>query len=183
MNEGISYKELRTIHQIEKKNPNPVELDQDFYGKARSYMERLKILANSEEDEHKRKLIEDELRNVKQILLDIYGLREKKIVLSALSRARGGKPDVRSLLREEKGLFEEILGCLNKYRKIILEGKEEKKEGMERKERFLVLIKEDIPRFVGPDMKRYRLRRGDIITLSGELFDILKRKGVAERIA
>ena len=185
MDDEISYRDLRVVHQTEKKSPSITEINPDFYKKAKEYVEKLEKKMNSEEDEHKRKLIEDELRSAKQILKEIYEIREKKVVLAALSKIRGGKPDTRLFLDNERKLFDDILKCLESYRKIILEGKEKGEEAIvqEKKEkRVLALVKEDIPRFVGPDMKKYHLRKDDLISLSEELFDILERKGVVEKV-
>ena len=184
--DDMSYKDLRVIHQEEKKNPGLTEISPDFYKKAREYLEKLKQILNNEEDEHKKKLVEDELKSATHILKKIYEIREKKIVLAALSKIRGGKPDVRLFLENEKRLFDEILRCLETYRKIMLEGKEEEQsltEDQSREdEKIIALVKEDIPKFVGHDLKKYSLRRGDVISLPKELFDILGKKDVVERI-
>jgi len=185
LDDEISYRDLRVVHQTEKKSPSITEINPDFYKKAKEYVEKLEKKMNSEGDEHKRKLVEDELRSAKQILKEIYEIREKKVVLAALSKIRGGKPDTRLFLDNERKLFDDILKCLESYRKIILEGKEKEEAIVQEKKekRILALVKEDIPRFVGPDMKKYHLRKNDLISLSEELFNILERKGVVERVA
>ena len=186
MDDEISYRDLRVVHQTEKKSPSITEINPDFYKKAKEYVEKLEKTMSSEEDEHKRKLIEDELKSAKQILREIYEIREKKVVLAALSKMRGGKPDTRLFLNSERKLFDDILKCLENYRKIILEGKEKEEEVIlqeEKEKKILALVKEDIPKFVGPDMKKYHLRKNDLISLSEELFNILESKGVVEKIA
>lgn len=186
MDNGLSYRELRVVHQSEKRNPNLTEVDPDFFEKARGYIKKIEESLASEKDEHKRKLMEDELKSAKQILLEIYELREKKIVLAALSKIRGGKPDTRVFLKKERELFDEILKFLENYRKIILEGEEKEVEKGHKFEesgaKIIALIKDDIPRFVGPDMKKYNLRKNDLVTLPESIFKILEKRGVAERV-
>jgi len=186
LEDDLTYRDIRTIHQTERDEKNNLtEIRRDFYVKAKEYIEKLKKNLEIERDEYKKKLISDELKSATQIIRDIYKMREKKIVLAALSKVRGGKPDTRFLLENEKKLFDDVVECLKRYREIILEGKEEAKEevGEEKKERrFIALIKGDIPRFVGPDMRTYSLRRGDIVCLPESIFKILESKGVAESI-
>ncbi|HHF59338.1 MAG TPA: hypothetical protein ENL44_03975 [Thermoplasmatales archaeon] len=74
---------------------------------------------------------------------------------------------------------------LKRYREVIRGGKKEsKKEVREesREKRFIALIKSDIPRFVGPDMRTYNLRKNDIVCLPESIFKILESKGAAESI-
>lgn len=184
MNEEIGYREIRIIHQSEKKNAGLTEIRADFFKKTKEYINRLERTLNAEKDEHRKKLIEDELKSIRQILEDIYEIREKKIVLAALSKARGGKPDTRMFLENEKRLFDDILKCIENHRKIVFEDEKELsyEKSKEEKDRVLSLVKEDIPRFVGPDMKKYHLRRNDVVLLSKQLFEILEKKGVVERI-
>ena len=60
---------------------------------------------------------DEEVQKVKMIATQIYLLREKKIILAALSKIRGGKPDLRNILDEEKNLFDSTLDMLMKSRK------------------------------------------------------------------
>lgn len=183
MEDELSYRDIRVLHQAEREKQNLTEIRSDFYEKARDYLQRLEKNLEIEKDEYKRKLIADELKSAKQIIRDIYKIREKKIVLAALSKIRGGKPDTKFFLESERKLFDEIVECLKKYRDIVLEGKEAKEEKKEKKEEgFVALIKSDIPRFVGPDMKKYSLRKNDIVCLPKSIFEILEKRGVAERV-
>jgi DNA replication initiation complex subunit (GINS family) len=49
---------------------------------------------------------------IKKIFIGICELREKKIVKTTLSKARGGKPDLKNMLDEEKKSFDSTLDVL-----------------------------------------------------------------------
>jgi DNA replication initiation complex subunit (GINS family) len=46
----------------------------------------------------------------------------------------------------------------------------------------IVLVLEDLPEFVGMDMKTYRLRRNDVVSLSKDMAEVLLKRGVAREI-
>ena len=60
---------------------------------------------------------DEEVQKVKMIATQIYLLREKKIILAVLLKIRGGKPDLRNILDEEKNLFDSTFDILMKFRK------------------------------------------------------------------
>ena len=68
--------------------------------------ETLEYLENSGE------IPEEEIQTIKRIIDNIYEQREKKIMKAALSKARGGKPDLKNLLNAEKNLFDSTLNIL-----------------------------------------------------------------------
>jgi len=63
---------------------------------------------------------DEEVQKVKMIAIQIYLLREKKIILVALLKIRGCKPDLRNILDEEKNLFDSTLDILMKSRKSLI---------------------------------------------------------------
>lgn len=186
MENELTYRDIRILHQTERNKQHMNEIRPDFYIKAREYLKKLEDNLKNEKDEYKKKIIADEIKSAKQIIQDIYKLREKKIVLAALSKVRGGKPDTKFFLESEKELFDEIVKCLQKYREIMLEGKKEEKRTKEvekkKEKKYIALIKQEIPKFVGPDMRTYILRKDDIVCLPETIFNILVKRGVAEKV-
>jgi DNA replication initiation complex subunit (GINS family) len=65
-------------------------------------------------------ILQDELMNLQRVRDDIYDLREKKIVTSAVIAARGGNPDRGNMTKEEEILFDEILRVLRDARRNLL---------------------------------------------------------------
>jgi len=191
--EDINYKNLRRIQQLEKNSPLPTKIDSNFYQNLSSYLKTLEKMTEKEENQQKIKLIKEELQNTKKIADNIYELREKKIVQSALSTVRGGKPDLKNLIELEKKLFDTLVYQIIASRKTIFEKKseeikedtvkpKEEKEEEKTNDNPIVRVTEDIPEFVGTDMKTYSLRKEDVLSLSKEMSELLLKRNVVKQI-
>jgi len=189
----MNYKILRKIQQQESSSPLISKIDKNFYYKFSEYIKNLKEKAEKEKEGHKLKLFNDEIQNTEKIALNIYEMREKKIVQTALSRVRGGKPDTKNFLEIEKRLHDSIVEQISNTRTDILEDKKEKitndksnhnkeeKKSKSNKNAILKVI-QNTPEFVGTDMKTYSLRKDDIITLPKEMTKPLIKRGVLKQI-
>jgi len=194
MDQGdINYKILRKIQQQEKNLSLLTKIDKNFYKNFSDYLINLQRISANEENTQKKKLFNDEIQNTKKIGLNVYELREKKIVQAALSKVRGGKPDLTNLLEIEKKLFDSLVGQIIVSRGKILEEIVEKKnnekskpETVEKKKEpntnIIVRVIQDTPEFVGTDMKTYSLRKDDILTLPDEMSELLLKRGVVKLI-
>ncbi len=191
--DDINYKTLRKIQQQEKTLPLLTKIDQNFYTKFSEYLTNLQRIAANEENTQKKKLFDDEIQNTKKIGFNIYELREKKIAQAALSKVRGGKPDLTNLLKVEKKLFDSLVEQIIASRGEIFEQKVEKKidakskpeTGEKEKEpntNAIVRVVQDTPEFVGTDMKTYSLRKDDILTFPDEMSGPLLKRGVVKQI-
>lgn len=192
--EDINYKTLRKIQQQEKTFPLLTKIDRNFYQKFSEYLKNLQRIAEKEENSQKIKLFDDEIQNTKKIAFNIYELREKKIIQAALSKVRGGKPDLKNLLEIEKRLYDSLVKQIIVSREEILEQKLEKKtdvklspETGEKKKKIpntnaIVRVTQDTPEFVGTNMKTYSLRKDDVLTLPKEMSEPLLKRGVVEQI-
>jgi len=194
--EDISYKMLRKIQQREKNSPILSELKADFFDDLKIYLDNLKSRIKNEKSSQKKTLLDDEIENINKIIKNIYEQREKKIVLAAVSKARGGNPNLKNILNEEEGLFKPVLEKMIDSRRKILnfENKKEKneekstnkaKETMDnelRKDNQILLVKEDIPEFIGTDEKKYNLKSDDIISVPKDMSEMLSNRGVVKKI-
>ena len=191
--EDINYKTLRKIQQQEKTSPLLTKIDRNFYQKFSEYLKNLQRIAEKEGNSQKIKLFDDEIQNTKKIAFNIYELREKKIIQTALSKVRGGKPDLKNLLEIEKRLYDSLVKQIIVSREEILEQKLEKKTDVKsapetgKKEKksntnAIVRVTQDTPEFVGTDMKTYSLRKDDVLTLPKEMSDPLLKRGVVKQI-
>jgi len=190
----IGYKTLRRIQQLEKTSPLFTKIDVNFYHKLSEYLKNLESVVEQEENPQKIKLFNDEIQNTKKLAFSIYELREKKIVQAALSKVRSGKPDLKNVLDVERKLYESLVEQIILSRKKILEEKsaevkkdESKTETLRKEENKrntnpIVRVLEDIPEFVGTDMKTYSLRKNDVLTVSKEMSDPLIKRGVVKQI-
>lgn len=190
--EDINYKTLRRIQELEKSSPLLTKIDTNFYHKLSAYLKNLEKIVEKEENPQKIKLFNDEIQNTKKIAFNIYELREKKIVQAALSKVRGGKPDLKNVLDIEKKLYDSLVEQIILSRKEIFEEKrdEVKKDipkTLEKRDRKtnhnpIIRVLEDIPEFVGIDMKTYMLRKDDVLTISKEMSEPLVKRGVVKQI-
>lgn len=201
MDEEINYRTLRKIQEIEKNSPVLSKLKPDFYKAFIGYLKILNKRLDLEKSSQKQILIRDEIENIKKIGINIYENREKKILLAAISKARGGNPDLKNIIQEEKILFDSVYDLLLKLRKSALEIEklpEEKEnkdikldetsvtknktEEIQKNLNPIIRITQDIPEFVGTDRKKYNLRKNDIISLEDNMSNMLIKKGAAEKI-
>ena len=95
------YTTLRKIQLMEEKSPLLTKIERNFYSKFSVYL----------------KNPGKEAQTIERIATQIYLQREKKIMQAALSKARGGKPDLRNMLDIEEKLFDSTLNILTQSRK------------------------------------------------------------------
>ncbi|MDD2531289.1 MAG: hypothetical protein PHO61_01200 [Candidatus ainarchaeum sp.] len=148
----LDYDELRRIHRLEKNTSKLVEVDEDFISslenfvedEKKKYLDSLKNFSSSQARE---------FTNLKRIIDDIFQMREKKILNKALISAHTKDYDDTNMSVEEKEIFKKIYKILITHREIFsnLFGESEK----EITDLVNVMILQDIPTFVGTDMKEY----------------------------
>ena len=193
----INYKTLREIQQMEKKSPTLTEIKSSFYFEISKYVDELNDRLKNESSSQKQTLLCGEIENTQKLSFNIYELREKKILSAAITKARGGNPDIKNMTNIEKTLFESILDVLNKSREDIF-----KKESIEKKTNQpeqkivesekveekhknpnpIVRVTENVPEFIGTNEKRYNLRKNDILSLPDDMYEMLHRRGVVKKI-
>jgi len=195
----INYRNLRKNQQMEKNSPVLTDLKNGFYNDVSEYLTKLDKRLEKESSSQKQMLIKDEIQNIKKISLNIYEQREKKILLAAVSKARGGNPDIKNMLNVEKNIYDSVLGLLLESREKNFKKKSTNKQNNEnsiktdnkkkdtdeeKKENInpIILIKKDVPEFIGTDTKKYNLRKNDIISIPNNMSDMLIKRNVAEKI-
>jgi len=193
----INYKTLRRIQEMEKKSPSLTRIEPNFYHDLSKYLENLDKRLGKESSPQKQMLLKVKIRDTDKIVTSIYEMREKKILLATISKARGGEPNLKNIVDVEKDLFESTIGLMTKMRKQVLEkkskalaekeknvdpNKEEKKNEEQENSKPIVRIVRDIPKFIGTDTKEYNLRKGDVVSLPVDMRDMLLKRGVAEEI-
>ena len=194
----INYRALRKIQQMEKNSPVLTDLRSDFYDNLSEYLENLNNRLESESSSQKQMLLKDEMQNTKKIATSIYEQREKKVLLAAVTKARGGNPDLKNMVNIEKNLFEPVLELMLNSRKKILENEtienisndtkaaepteEKKTEEKQENSNPIVRVNQDVPEFIGTDEKKYNIRKNDLISLPEDMSDTLSKRGVVEKI-
>lgn len=169
--ETITFELIRKIQREEQRTPKLTELPEGFYKNVKSYLERKKSATN-------RKVVL-EAKNVERLVEDIFNRRERKVFNLSIITARTGIPP-ENLTEEENGFFESIVTMLKKRRSDIID-KILKKDVGEKETETLVIFNEDVPEFMGSDMKTYGpFKKGDISKLPEENMSIMIEKGVAK---
>lgn len=127
MGEEITYKSLRN-RQKQEERAGLTRLDPDFYRRARARIEELREEYRRAHDDdpggQRTMVLLDEVNKMQETLQELYHLRERKVVLAAIARARGGRPDVDHLTPVEEELFETVVGLLQQQKARALEGGE-----------------------------------------------------------
>jgi DNA replication initiation complex subunit (GINS family) len=199
----INYKNLRKIQQIEKESPALTKIESSFYTALSDYLKYLDTRLEKESSPQKQMLLKEEVQNTRKISTNIYEQREKKVILAAISKTRGGEPDLKNLVGVERNLFDSILQMMAQTREELLNKKTREKEeekaievriepkAENKKQEIItqkpqninpiVMVAKDIPEFMGTDAKKYNLRKGDVLSLPKDMSDTLsKRDAVKE---
>lgn len=201
----ITYETLFELLRREKDREALQKLNDSFFEDVVSYLnEKQKSLeekdgASSFNDRDK---IENQIRNIRKILSELYDRRERKILDLAIDKSRTkADMDTSVLLKDEEQLFNFTLNILDNGRERvlnnILQGKapvefEEKKEAIivpkeakkeAENETKLIRFLHAVPRFLGKELEEYGpFEEEDVASLPMEIANVLVTKGRAEEI-
>lgn len=202
----VSYETLFDLLKRERERADLQKLDENFFKYLIEFLKEKKQIMGkpSLESFEEKKNLERQLDNIKKLLIDLYGKREKKIISLALdkSRTKSTIVDDSILLKEEKQFFNALIGLFDRHREGILfnvlncnlpfvvENKEEVKkvEIKENKEEVkkdtkLVRFIHAVPKFVGEELEEYGpFEEENIANLPIEIANLLITKGRAEEI-
>lgn len=199
--EEINYGNIRKLQLIEKNSPVLTDLPLEFYKELSEYLDILNKRLENEQSLQKQTLLKDEISNTERIAINIYEQRERKILLAAVSKVRGGNPDLKNMLDVEENLYNSILNVMMKSRNNFLKNKktekkddkvENKKPKNEEKKQEEMLSQEEpdqivrvtqtLPEFIGTNTKKYNLREGDILSLPEDMGLMLSKKGAVKKL-
>ena len=121
----VTYETLFDLLRREKSKNEIQEMDPTFYVEVVMYLKSKQDILNTDSSTVSRaeqEKIRIQLKNIKRILRELYEIREKKILNLAMNKVRTGSSliDTSMLLNEERGLDEESVMILEKYKKGIL---------------------------------------------------------------
>lgn len=129
--EKINYRALRKIQETEKNSPILTGIASDFYENLNDLIENLNNRLEKETAQQKQMLLNEEIQNTKKIAASIYEQREKKILLAAISKARGGNPELKNMIEGEKELYDSVVEIMLVSRQKFLEKKKEEEKEIE----------------------------------------------------
>ena len=151
----LSYEDVMKVRRLEQNAARLVKLDKNFYDQLRDFIEKEKELQRQEFSLDRAK----EFENLKTAVYDVYHMREKKILNQALRSSRTGSADGEHLQPQEQALLDNLVEFLNRGRAEIdmlfsPQQREEKRAG-EDLNKVSILLLEDVPSFMGTDLKEY----------------------------
>jgi DNA replication initiation complex subunit (GINS family) len=118
--EEVNFERVTKVYREESGKKTLVALEQDFYDKLAGYVKRLEEGANREAQANpnspKALMLQDELRKVLKRRDQIFTYRERKLALLASSKASGAEIEVMTLPRQDRALFDAMVGLLVKTR-------------------------------------------------------------------
>ena len=188
----MDTKALLDIYRKEKMSPYLQDLGDDFYSEVKGVIRELESAYDASKGQTKRGSQElRELENVKSVVLDLYEIRERKVVLGALNyvRREGEEIEMENLTTKEEKMLGDVVDMLKNNRKVVLEGggrKSTKKAPTKKKEAkalITVRITKDLPSIVGADGKIYgEFKEEDVVSLPDANAKALIEQGAAEEI-
>jgi len=148
--EAITYEYIRKIQREEQHDVKLSKISDDFYKKAKKYLEQKRKLTKKKTDRSSQL----EVENIQRVLEDVFNRRETKILQKAVFSTRTGIP-VQNLIKIEEKFFRQLVELLKYQREktlnILTKKTKEKEEAKLQKLKFT----QDIPEFVGSDLKKY----------------------------
>ncbi len=180
----IDYDELRRIYRLEKNTSRMVDVDEDFFPSLAEFMKQeKKDYLKSLEDPSSSKAVS--YSNLQKLLLELFELREKKILNRAMLVSRTGDDLSVRLSKEEQKTFDRLLTVLkdhkNSLNEILPENGSAKKEDKDLN-KIRVRILKEVPSFVGSNMQEYGpFLEGKQIELPEKTATLLIKRGLAEK--
>ncbi len=190
----LNFEELRDVQRKERSSPGIQPLKPEFWKEVAEYMsnkmKKYQELSRGSSRFTDKVLakFEREMRNAARVVVELYALRERKIIMLAWSEvATDEKTDTRPLTPEEKEFFSRMVEVMKNVRQEVLDRalageksdmtppKEEKEPG-----RASVEILEEVKAFMGTDLNFYGpYSVGDIVELPEKYAKLLIDKGKA----
>jgi DNA replication initiation complex subunit (GINS family) len=166
----LTFETLSRIVREEKSSTGLTKLPEDFFEGVGNYLSKKSRASEGKDDAW-------ELENAKMVLGDIMKARERKVMTAALTFVDSGMEPL-NLATQERLFFDQAASMVMQFRS---EKRKFLEPGQERKS--MVAFLEDVPEFVGTDMKNYGpFAKGDIANLPEDVTLLLIGKGAAKAI-
>lgn len=169
----ITFEQIRKVQREEQRMPKLTRLPESFFSAVATYLEHKQQIISG--DDRKGYL---EIKNIERLVEDIVNRRERKIINAAIITARTKIPP-ENLTQEEKLFYNSLVTLIKGRREGILQPMTSAKK----EEHNLIVFKEDVPEFVGSDLKTYGpYKKGETAKLPEENVRLLMEKGAVEEI-
>jgi len=176
----LSYDEIRRIHRIEKNTSKLVEVEADFYNQLADFIaSEKKAYLDSLKDFSVGKA--RSFTNMKKMVEEIFSMREKKILGLALIASRTNETNDARMAVQEKEVYKNVLKMLNSHNTLLSQFFSEndvpRKTPKKELKEVPVTIVQDIPSFVGGDMKEYGpFKKDEVVKLPNKIASLLVKR-------
>ena len=180
----LDYDELRRIYRLESKSTKLSKLNKNFYKYVKKYFisEKNKYISSIETSFSNNSL--KRIENLKKIINKIREIRLKKCMNLCLMYSRTNQFKEDGLIDFEVDFAKSMIKLIDKqteYTKILFGQTKNKKE----KEVNLIKVKflEDVPSFVGADMKEYGpFEKNKVCELPEDVCKILSSRNIIKEV-
>ena len=179
----ITYKDIYEAAKKERYSENLQPIPKNFVKEVAKYLKEKREASLKDDDVFSDALIKTkkQLENATTLFQELLRRRRKKILNLVLIASETGisKQDFENMLLLEKGLFEDLMKCIEtsdrKLNESLNGGKEEELVG-----NSLIVFSEEVPEFVSPDGEKYGpYEIGDYANLPREIANIFISDGKA----
>ena len=176
--EAITYEYIRKIQREEQNDVKLSKIPDDFYKKVKKYLDQKVKLSNKKRDRSS----ELEVENIQRVLEDVFNRRETKTLQQAVFATRTGIP-VQNLTKNEEKFFRQLVELLKFHRSntlnILIKKTKEKEETKLQKLKFI----QDIPEFMGSDLKKYGpFKTGEEGEIPSENAELMVKSEIAKMV-
>ena len=182
----ITYNDIYEATRSERYAEQLQPLQKNFITEVSQYLKDKKQVTIKETDEFSEVVLKTkkQIENAITFFRELIVRRRKKILSLVLIANETGisKQDFDNMLVFEKELFEDLMKCLDSSNKK-LNGVLDDKKLVDSPTNEMIVFKEKVSKFVGPDEKEVGpFEEGDIANLPKKIVEILVSDGKAEKI-
>jgi DNA replication factor GINS len=173
--EPITFEFIRKIQREEMTEPRLSQIPEDFYQKAKDYLEQKRSIAEKKKD----RMESMEVKNVERLLEDIFNRRETKMISNAIMTVRTGMIP-QNLIEDEKEFYESAVNMMKSQRERVLNLLFKKTKEIKEFEKIEFI--DDVEEFVGIDLKKYGpFIKGDVADIPIDNAKLLIKMEKAKR--
>ena len=193
----LTLRELKVQAISERREGRLVELPEKFFEKLHNLEKMLlELLEEHGNDAERKDRVNDDLRKLMDLKIDLIKRREMKLADLAVEIVNKQNPGENAVDDSEKEFLKEMCKVIEKHRnemihnepsvekeKVVEEVEEKVEEVKEEVEDYLLVkVTDSIPTFIGMDSKSYTLEKNDILHLPKYNARLLMDAGKIERM-
>ena len=189
----LTLRELKVQTISERREGRLVELPEKFFEKLHNLEKMLlELLEEHGNDAERKDRVNDDLRKLMDLKIDLIKRREMKLADLAVEIVNKQNPGENAVDNSEKEFLKEMCKIIEKHRDEMIrnepsfeekvEEEVEEKVEEEVEDYLLVKVTDSIPTFIGMDSKSYTLEKNDILHLPKYNARLLMDAGKIERM-